>query len=452
MIPGRHLPLRDTAVLPATRTGRLDRAPFGLTLALGVLLVLLCQPCLVSGDVLELKSGGVLRGELLPPAVGDLRDYVTIRTLSGATITLPRSSVAATRRRPLSLEEYARRARALKDSVAAHWKMAAWCEERGLDEQRQAHLLRLVTLDPDHVPAREALGHHWHDDRWMDHDEYMRLQGYVKYKNRYVTPQERELLVQAAAAAEEERDWSRKIHLWRGWLYGTHAERRAAALEALNEIESPLAVPALVRNFQDAENEEVRRLFVSILTDIPGRQPVAALVRQALEDVNYEIRYAALNALDPEQYVAARKRFVRELKNGNNAIVRRAAIGLERVGEEGNVPALVDALVTRHQYQVRVKDYSGASFGTDASVGTPPGALPPQVLEMIRSGQFPNGVIVLPSPDQPVRTRLVTVNYDHQNREVLSALIKLTGQNFGFDKQAWAKWWTAHKNGLLETP
>ena len=46
---------------------------------------------------------------------------------------------------------------------------------------------------------------------------------------------------------------------------------------------------------------------------------------------------------------------------------------------------------------------------------------------------------------------MVHVKYDLQNAEVLSALKKLTGESFGFDKRTWRLWWLAQKHGTGKT-
>ena len=67
---------------------------------------------------------------------------------------------------------------------------------------------------------------------------------------------------------------------------------------------------------------------------------------------------------------------------------------------------------------------------------------------MLRTGQLPNGVIVHnPASNQLQRTKIVKVNYDHQNMEVLTALQKLTGVNHGYNERNWRLWWSAKKNG-----
>ncbi|VAX41816.1 hypothetical protein MNBD_PLANCTO02-3334, partial [hydrothermal vent metagenome] len=79
--------------------------------------------------------------------------------------------------------------------------------------------------------------------------------------------------------------------------------------------------------------------------------------------------------------------------------------------------------------------------------------IPPQIEGLLRTGQLPNGVIInnqdmIPNDMRPMVT--VTVDYHHNNDEVLSALSKITGQSFGYDKRTWRLWWITKKSGVSQ--
>ena len=48
---------------------------------------------------------------------------------------------------------------------------------------------------------------------------------------------------------------------------------------------------------------------------------------------------------------------------------------------------------------------------------------------------------ILPNGLQPQTTRIVTIKGDVKNAEVLEALKKITGQDFGYNKRTWEAWW-----------
>ena len=63
----------------------------------------------------------------------------------------------------------------------------------------------------------------------------------------------------------------------------------------------------------------------------------------------------------------------------------------------------------------------------------------------MRTGQLPQGAIVLnnTSPNIPKKTVLVKV--DHWNQDVLASLQKITKRDFGYDERTWHLWWVAEK-------
>ena len=83
-------------------------------------------------------------------------------------------------------------------------------------------------------------------------------------------------------------------------------------------------------------------------------------------------------------------------------------------------------------------------IGPNGQVGFPASGsnwLPPQLQGLAATGQLPYGAIVIPPANQPRTTRTVTIKAEVKNAEVLAALKKITGQDFGYNKRAWEAWW-----------
>jgi len=122
-------------------------------------------------------------------------------------------------------------------------------------------------------------------------------------------------------------------------------------------------------------------------------------------------------------------------------VVQRAAVAIRDIGDMTAVPYLIGALVTRHRWKVEVpQSPSVAVIGGNGSW------LPPEVEGLARTGQLPYGAIVIPPATQPRTTRTVTIKGDVKNAEVLAALKKITGQDFGYNKRAWEAWWQTQAN------
>ena len=415
-------------------------------------MIVATRPSTAAADLIKLRNGGEIRGIIERKVGATDSERIIIETMTGAVIVVDQRDVEFVARRPLTIEEYETRAKSTPNTVEAQWKLAEWCRNKRLKKQREVHLQRVLKLDPYHEQAHRGLGHVQHDGVWLSRDESMKAQGYVKYKGKYVTKQELELLETNEARTAAERRWYKNVKLWHGWLARRQADRSRRGLNELKKIKTPDAIPALVRYFRDDPNKQVRLIYVDILRQIPGANSLAALVAASLRDVDRTVRSEAFKAISPDQFELATMYYIRRLTDAYNTVVRRAAKALEKLGNEQAVPALINALVTTHQYRVRVPDTStpSFSFGHNGSFANP-SYLPPDIELQLRAGLLPYGVIVN-APGLPRRTRVVTIKHNHKNSQALAALKTLTGQNFGYDERTWGLWWAAQKDGANKVP
>jgi HEAT repeat protein len=104
--------------------------------------------------------------------------------------------------------------------------------------------------------------------------------------------------------------------------------------------------------------------------------------------------------------------YVQALKSKDNVVVNRAGYALGRIGDVAAISPLIDALVTKHKYQVSAGGPEiSAGFGTGGG-GLNVGGNAPQIIEK-----------------------------EEQNQRVLQALMKLSAnQSFEYDEQAWRAW------------
>lgn len=401
-----------------------------------------------SADVVMLKNGGQVRGQLQSP---EDAPTVVIRTLLGGTVALDRAAIDNIERRSLLIEEYETRARNVAATVEARWALAEWCKLNHLKEQREEQLLQVLDIDPDHPDARRILGHVLHHGAWMTRNEWMTVRGYVLHNGKYVTQQELDLLQKTEGERAAETAWYPKIRLWFNWISARHPERAAEGRANFAALSDPDAVPAIVNFLGENGDVEVRLLCVRLLGQFSGPKPVAPLVRKSLFDRELSIRAAARKALRPEQYELALELYVPELKNESNMVVQRAAVAIRDLGDKTAVPYLIAALVTRHRWKVEVPSASTASVmmtpnGQVGMAGQQPW-LPAEVEALARTGQLPYGAIVVPSGlEQRLPNRVVTIKGDVKNAEVLAALKQITGQDFGYNKRAWETWWQTQAN------
>lgn len=411
---------------------------------------LLCQSRLLA-DMAVLSNGGEVRGEFVDDRFNHKTADLQIRTVSGAVLVFPRSEVTSVTRRRLAYEEYEVRRRNVADTLEAQWDLAEWCRANDLRDRRQSHLKRVLDFNPEHLEARRLLGYKRVDGEWKTQDEIMAARGYVKYKGRYVLPQELELIAQEQKESEAEKGWYKKVRLWHAWLTDGRPDKQNEGLANLRGIRDPNAIPALYKTLAGDKNEDLRLIFVGILANIQDERALGPLVNQSLQDESADVRHAAVKGVARQGVEKAIPFYVQSLKNDLNQIVNRAAYALGELARKEDLPnvapQLINALVTTHRYKVKVLDPNqGISIRSDGSMVTPGfAAIPPDISLMLATGQLPYGVQVnevLP-PGLPPRTKLVTVKKEISNMPVLEALKKLTRQDFRHDVDAWRNWWQA---------
>lgn len=395
-------------------------------------------------DLIHLKGGGEIRGKIDSRQISRQRQ-VTITTLSGGTVTVDADKIEFVTRRSLTTEEFETRLKLSEQTVEAFEELAEWCRLKNLKKQRLSVLQRIVELDPQHQAAHRGLGHIQYEGQWVSRDERMRAEGYVKHKGRYITRQQLELVQKDDAQLSAELAWYKSVRVWHGWLTGRHRDRSREGLKQLQAIDTVDAVSALTQFLGEDKRKASRMLYVEILVGIDGPRVAGSLALMSLRDKDQEVRYAALNGIPGDQQRAAIPVFLRGLKDELNAVVRRAAVGLNRVGNEEVVAALVDALVTSHRYRVRVPAKGqSVSFNADGSTTTQ-SLLPPDVEAALRTGQLPYGVQVHQPQLTKKPTRTVIIKREHRNEEVLVALQKITGRDFGYNERTWHLWANSQK-------
>jgi len=401
-----------------------------------------------SADLITLKSGGELRGQIQTAKDSKATTPYVIKTLAGSVVEVARDEVESVTRRRVAIEEYEVRVKETADTVEAQWELAEWCRERSMTPQRRTHLERIVELDPRHDRAHRGLGHVYEQGRWTTQDEIMTARGYVKHKGRWVLPQELALMEEEKRETEAEKSWFKKIRMWQGWLADNgKPDRQQEAFRGLIAIDDVHAVPALIKTFYGAPSEDQRLMYVRILRQIDSEKAAGGLVLQSLQDESDPVRMAAIAGIRPAYREKAIRAYVGALKHGANQIVLRAGEALGTIGDQAVVPALIEALVTTHRYKVTVPGGAGTTVSMSADGSPIPNgiSLPPEIAGMLLTGQLPFGVQVGPQPG--AMSKQITVNRDEQNVTVLTALQNLTGQNLGFDESLWKRWWTEKSAG-----
>lgn len=398
-------------------------------------------------DIITLRSGGVVRGQLVNDESGDPAANIRIRTLSGAEVSVVRSEIKSVTRRPLVREEYEVRSKAAADSVDGQWQLAEWCAAHNMREERQTHLRRVLYFEPDHPEARRLLGFKMVDGKWMTQDGIMADKGFVKYKGQYLRPEKLDEVLQKQKETEAERGWYPKIRQWTAWAGNARSNRQPEGTAKLQAIRDPNAIPALQKTFANDHREDARRMYVSILSEINDERSYRALVHQSLYDDSMDIRQATRDALVKLGIEKALPLYLQALQSDNGVVANRAVTALGEITPKEQystvVPRLIESLVTVRHEKVPVVD---SVVGMAVHHPNIPGGLGQtlqRVAGMVDSGELPYGaqVQVAFPPGFGPRVKMVSVPREYPNYAVLAALKKLSGKNFPLDVQAWRNWW-----------
>lgn len=372
-------------------------------------------------DVFVLQSGGQIEGTLANPDEKPREKYV-VKTASGGEITLGRNQVKEFHPTRPEEQQYEQIRPKYPDTVEGHLQLAEWCREHKLSAQRKRHLERVIELEPDHAKARAALGFSKVAGEWKTQDQIRRERGYVQDKSgRWYLPQQIEENERQKKQKQAEAEWYAKIKRWREWLNGERAEEAEAQIQ---KIADPDAVAALKHGLQREAVADVRKLYVEALARTGAPDAWRVLIRLSLEDPVDEIRLTCLDCLEKQSNTGAVEAYIKRLKDKDNVMVNRAALGLARMKDQRALRPLIDALVTTHQFLV--------DPGTGGNISS--------TFSNAGGGSFAFGG---GGPKYQER--------DVQNATVRDALVSLAGgANFDYDIRAWKNWLAARKKAEMK--
>ncbi len=399
--------------------GRLARA--GSDLAL-VVFALVAIAAAAEADVFQLVNGGRIEGRWLNSDDAHPQQY-RIELPAGGTVTLEAAQVKEVVSVSPDQAEYERIRPQYPDTAEDQWNLAEWCREHRLDAQRKVHLERVIALDPDHVEARHALHFSRVDGKWQTREEHMAQEGERLYKGKYRTRQEIQLMESKRKTELAEKEWFRKIKLWRNWLGGKHDQE---ARNNFANISDSAAISALQKDLKNENDGNVRLLYVEVLSKIEAPAAARVLAITSMEDASDEVRLSCLEILAKMKHDDLVPGYISRLRDKNNVMVNRAAVALSYMKDPTSIRPLIDALVTTHEFIVT----TGNPGSTSTTFGTGPGG-------RIGPGMSGSGMSAGGSTKR--------IKQAIQNQAVLDALVGLTKQNFGFDVGAWHGWLNAQR-------
>lgn len=412
-------------------------------------------------DRIVLRGGGQVRGKVTPDP--NRPDRVSVLTERGKTpLSFQKVQVIEVVAEPGPLDEYLKQRDATPATAEAQVNLGRWCEGHKLPDLARLHYETALGLDPTFGPAHRKVGHVLYSGRWLTADALREAQGLVRHKGKWITRDQKAGIDRAAAAAAEQSTWVKRIRLLRDAVVNSPDDRRREAEGQLLEIRDPVAVGPLVRVL-GGDAGRLRTLLAHVLGEIPGPEATAALVARLLDEWEADVRYATMDVLLRRDASDVTRLLVRALRSNRLEAVNRAAWGLGSLHALTAVPSLVGSLISVRTETVMAPSAVGlgeglgisASFGSAAPGGSAAGG--PVAYGGGGTGAAAYGATASPLPGygpSPAGVGLSagggvsatrgpfprSVRVPFHNTEVLAALVKLTGQDFGWDVDAWKHW------------
>ncbi len=367
------------------------------------------------GETFRLQSGGHLAGTWLnqqtPPP-----ELYEIELDLGGRIKIPAGQIAEVVVQSEALRAYEEALPLVPNTVAGHWDMSERCRKAGLKSQRETHLKKILELDPNHAEARRGLGFSQIDGQWVKADEWLKNQGFVRYKGGWRLAQEVEIESREERRSIEQKEWRKRLKVWRAAVVRGRNDA-PQALAQLKAIDDPLAIAGLAELLATPdEPNQMKVLYIDVLGKFAHSAAVTALLERVMKDPELEIRERSIEATKAHGGQQALAVLTHGLQNKDNDLVNHSAWALGQLGDPAAIPALIDAVVTKHRFKV--------------TTGNGPGG--------ISGGFSPQGGGGLQAGGS---TKII--EKELPNRQVLNALVTLVpeGVNFAYDKQAWKDWY-----------
>jgi hypothetical protein len=415
-------------------------------------------------DRIIMRSNSMIKGKaIVDEAHPD--QYLVFGEKGKTPLVIKKDRVARIEPEPSILDDYAIRRKGLSKPPAGvpaaqlEYEVGLWCEEHKLFDLASVHFDASLKRDATYGPAHRKLGHVEHDGKWLTPAELRLAQGYVLYRGKWITPDEKARKDAEAAQVVEQQSWLRKLGQLRQALLSDSEAQSHSAESQLLGIREPAAISAVVRIFANDENPALRKMGVRVLGAIAGPEASAAIVDRLLAEADDDTRQRTMEQLTRLKEPNIIPRLVQGLQSKSLATINRAAWGLANLNAVTTVPKLIPALTASEVQVVWVpsgngqgQNYGGMlpGVGGGAGFGVNNRSIPIMTGPVVGPGVVAYGATSLPSTafngsgvnlnggNQGATPKYVEVT--HRNVEVLAALVKLTGQNFEYDIEAWKRW------------
>ena len=425
------------------------------------------------GDRITLKGGVNLKGEVIPDPQ-DPKKVLIYSEQGKNPLRQDKARVVEVIDEPTILDQYLPKLKSAAKTADAQFDLGFWCEQAKLPDLAVHHYEEAIKLDPGFALAHEKLGHVRRGDRWVTSEEMRKSQGLEKVKGRWVTKSQKEQIEKDVALSKDQSDWVRRLRVLADRIENGGDDERREAESKLLATRDPKAVKPLVKVF-NTDNPQFRKLLARALGLIDGPEAAIALVNGLVNEEESDLRHTFVDELRRRKEADIERQLVKALKSNQYDYINRAAWGIANLNLTTTSQSLVAALTsTRVESVMPVPApapaamsggmsprpvlgpqpiaYNGSSVGYLYPPAMAPGAIafgggvstfsiaPAPIADPLAMvyGDDGSGSSNLGSPTGPnIGPVPQVVSTETENPEVLAALVKFTGRDFGYNKENW---------------
>ena len=252
-------------------------------------------PLAKTGDALldqalkaEVEGDRVRREVILASAINQHPDHAGLRWHTGQTrvgdawLSVDQAEQAVNAQGKVA--DYRQLRSSLPASLASEVMLARWCRKHGLNEQAKLHWINVLSrYDRNHAEARVRLG-------------------VREYDGQLLTPEQAELWQEQKQRFRGAwRTWHPRVKRWHREFDRTRSPVETEGWKELDQLEDPLALPALMAVFHDAEAATGCKL-VEVLGRIDDQMATDALVQLAITSDEPSVRRLASEQLSQRSW------------------------------------------------------------------------------------------------------------------------------------------------------
>jgi HEAT repeat protein len=306
--------------------------------------------------------------------------------------------------------------------------------------ERTKHLQAAIAIDPDFEPARKALGYVKVGELWVEARSQAEEKKEEKAREekgreeKAKEPQSQPADDPEKVAAATQANWMKRIRAIKSSLLDSGVDRiRKRGEDEILDIKDPLAILPLA-TVLGAGELPCRILLAKALMKFDEAEATMNIAALALVEPDPEFRADLMKLLVKRNDPRVAAQFRKALESNNDPLIRRAAYGLGELKSKEAIGELIAVLKARRvkAVEVRVDRYFNNMQDDWGSQSIAIGGASKINYKPVVG--IPSGLI---SVQTEQRVMPVTVF----RTEVLEALKKITGENFGFDEAEWTRWY-----------